>query len=92
MPPLVALALSLYASPALADEAHAKIAYDEATQALNRSDYDAAARAYYRADLASPHDDALVAALVAVLRTDNALLAMRLAQRTIRSRRPRWVT
>ncbi len=81
---VVAVFLAL-SRPAHADEAHAKVAYDEATDALERGDYEAAARAYYRADLASPHDDALVAALVAVFHTDAALLAMRLAQRTARS-------
>jgi hypothetical protein len=58
--------------------------YDQATRALDRGDYAAAANDYARADELVPHADALEAALLAALETDEATLGMELAARAAR--------
>jgi hypothetical protein len=58
--------------------------YERATNALAAGDYQGAARDYARADDLSPTPAALKAALLAVLKTDDAVLGMTLASRTAR--------
>lgn len=85
--PLAALAALLCAGPLRADtpdtdrDAIAFALYERATRELADGDYAQAALHFARADEISPTPAALEAALIAVLKTDDAVLAMTLVSR-----------
>ncbi len=78
---VVVAALSIARAASASPEEDAAAAYDVGAAAYDRGDYAAAAKELARADAIAPNDVALELALHAVLRTDDAVLAMTLADR-----------
>ena len=78
---LVCVALSASRALAADPRDEAKTAYAAASHAFEAGDYVTAARELARADELVPNDTVLSAALDAVLKTDDALLGMELAER-----------
>jgi hypothetical protein len=81
---VAAMIWSAAASSAEPPSEDAGAIYDAATESLRRGDYHEAARGYAKADELAPHAAALEAALIAVMRTEDAALGMTLADRVAR--------